>query len=521
MAGNSGDILRRGEAVNAKPAAHGAGVGLLFMAGLVLPLLSGLVFFWPERTIANVDDLFFVPWAMEYADTGRHWNGLLALQFPDLASYHLQPRLHLILAGTYFAVAGASTATLVFYEFLCYALTSLAFLLVCLRLNLRLAGLFTPLVLAPLYVVSGFRLELTGGMLFAIGLLLFLPLLTSSRTREPGGHRLETAAGISGKTLLAIAPLAAPSVFAWSLGTIAVLELWRLLSDRAGLVRIFLEGLVALALALCVFAVSIDFELAEFLEQFTYHAGRSVGHGFNEEAVLRAVLFGGCTAVLFRRNATAAAVLCACLAAGQLVAAFLHDKALIRNLAASMVFLLTVDGVLSKRWSVIKSAVCAAVFVVLSVNFFSFYLFAGGAGNAQAVQAAYAEDIAGGKRVFVDETMAHHYLDHQTNGALAWTWGGTFPDSRLNDIKDLGEGDVWYLSDYTLRGYLKGHTDIARTLWPDTDYRHVPQISCVLGRHSCNLPATRWTVVRLERRNGDLLVQKLGVDPEPRRQPEY
>ncbi|MCK7613399.1 hypothetical protein [Roseibium sediminicola] len=486
------------------------------MAGLVLPLLSGLVFFWPERTIANVDDLFFVPWAMEVAETRRHWNSLLAVQFPELTSYHLQPRLHLILAGTYFAVAGASTATLVLFEFLCYALTSLAFVLLCLRLNLRLAVLFTPLIFAPLYVVSGFRLELTGGLLFMAGLLLSLPLLTAAGTGRPDESRRESAAGISGKLLLAIAPLAAPSVFAWSLGAIAVLELWRLLTRRAGLGRILLEGAVALSLALSVFAISIDFEFAEFLAQFTYHASRSVGHGFNEEAVLRAALFAVCAFALRRRKATAAAMLCACLAAGQLIAAFLHDKALIRNLAASMVFLLTVDAGLNRHWQWAKAMLFAAVFVVVSVNFFSFYLFADPAENAQAVQTAYLADIADGKRVFVDETMAHHYLDHQTDGALAWTWGGTFPDSRLNDIKDLGEGDVWYLSDYTLRGYLKGHTDIARTLWPDTDYLHVPQISCVLGRHSCNLPATRWTVIRLERRNGDLLVQDLGVDREPR-----
>jgi|GEM_PF-1722828 len=489
--------------------------GLVLIAGVLLPLVCGLVFFWPDRTVANVDDLFFVPWAMEFAETGRHWNSLLAVQFPGLASYHLQPRLHLILAGWFFAAAGANTGTLVLFEFLCYALTSLAFVFICLKLNLRLAALFTPLLFAPMYVVAGFRLELTGSLIWLFGLLVSLPLLIKAVLGVSFKTRTETAASIGGKALLGIAPLAAPAVFAWSLGAIAVIEVWRLVSRQASLVRILCEGFAALAIALIVFAASVDFEFAEFLKQFAYHASRSTGGGFNDEAVVRAVLFAAAAALLFRR-ARVIAAFCLCLAAGQLLAAFLHDKALIRNLAASMVFLIAVDGALGARWDRAKAAVFAVLFLVLSVNFLSFYLFSGEADNQDEVAAAYLQDLADGKRVFIDETMAQHFLDQQTEGALSWTWGGTFPKGRPTGLSDLEEGDVWYVSEYTLRGYLKGRHDVAEKTWPDPDYRHVPQIPCVLGRHSCNLPVIRWTMMRLERKDGTVTAQAIGEDADPR-----
>jgi hypothetical protein len=83
-------------------------------------------------------------------------------------------------------------------------------------------------------------------------------------------------------------------------------------------------------------------------------------------------------------------------------------------------------------------------------------------------------------------------------------------------MDDLLDGDVWYISEYTLLGYLKGRHDVAAKVWPQPDYRRVPQLPCLLGRHSCNLPETRWTVMRLERKDGRVLVQELGKDAAPR-----
>jgi hypothetical protein len=452
---------------------------------------------------------------MEFAESGRHWNSLLAVQFPGLESYHLQPRVHLILAGLFFSVSGSDTTMLVLFEFLCYALTSLVFVLICLKLNLRLAALFTPLIFAPMYVVAGFRLELSGALIWGLGLLVSLPVLIRAVAGKPDQDRIVTACSITGKVLLGIAPLAAPAVFAWSLGAIVVLEIWRLVSRQASLLRVLAEGFAALGLALVVFGVSADFEFAEFLDQFTYHASRSTGGGFNDEAIVRAVLFAAAAAVLFRK-ARVVAAFCAMLAAGQFLAAFLHDKALIRNLAASIVFLVALDAALAVKWNKAKSTLYSILFLVLSVNFISFYLFSEDRQNQDSVVATYLQDVEAGKRVFVDETMAQHYLDQKTAGALSWTWGGTFPKGRATGLDDLQEGDVWFVSEYTLLGYLKGRHDVARKIWSNPDYQKVPQIPCVLGRHSCNLPSERWKIMRLERENGKVTIQEFGERIEER-----
>ncbi|MBG6175077.1 hypothetical protein IWQ55_002902 [Labrenzia sp. EL_208] len=94
----------------------------LLLAGLAAP-----VFFWPDHTIAHVDDLFFIPWAAEYATTGNHGNPLLAVQFPGLENYHLYTRFHLILSGLFLDQFGVSRQSVVAYEYLCFLLTTLAF----------------------------------------------------------------------------------------------------------------------------------------------------------------------------------------------------------------------------------------------------------------------------------------------------------------------------------------------------------------------------------------------------------
>ncbi len=419
------------------------------VAGGVLPLVCGLVFFWPERTIPYVDDLFFIPWASEFAQTGRHLNPLLAVQFPGLESYHLQPRLHFILSGWFLKAAGISTATIVLYEFLCYVATSLVFVVFCLRLNLRTAALFTPLIFAPMYVVSGFRLELTGSFIWMLGLLLVLPVAVRAGTGDTRQTGPETVSAVAGTALLGIAPLTALSMLAWSVGVIAVLQIWRLRTRQASLVRVLSEGLVALAIAVALFAVSVNFEFAEFFRQIAYHSSRSHGSGkFNVEAIFRAAMFAGVSWVVFRKSRTAG-IFGFCLAAGQFFGAFVHDRPLIRNLCGRNVVSAggrrAVERPLAQgeAWPLRRFG--AGAFLQLH----RFYVLSEPLPNRQAVVEAYRQDLADGKRVFIDETMAHHFLDQKTSGALSWTWRGTFPKGRPTSMGDLKEGDVWYVSEYT------------------------------------------------------------------------
>lgn len=466
---------------------------------LLLAAAAGLVFFWPERTIAHVDDLFFIPWAAEVAAAGNHINPLLSVQFPDLENYHLYTRFHLILSGRFLELFGVSRLSVVGYEFLCFLLTALAFSAMCLAMRLPKAALLTPLLFAPMYVVTGFRLEITACVFWTLGFFL---LSWPARERD-GADAAPHFSSIRtlGKLAFAFAPLASPAVFAWSLGAIIAHDLWRLIFRDLKLMTLVVENAVALLLALLIFALSIDFQFREFIEQIVFHAQRSTGHGINGEALGRAAIFAVAGLVLTRFSRPAALV-CLMLSLGQGLAAFLHDKVLVRNLAATMVFLVGLDAVTQKRFQKTAYVLYTLVFLVISANFLIFYVLSERAPGRDAAALDYRSDIGAQKRVFIDETMGHHYLDHQTRDAISWTWGRKFPLARAEELEELRDGEVWYLSPYTLFAYLKGHTDIARALSDNVTYRRTPQLPCVMGRHSCRLPADGWTMLRLER-DGD------------------
>ncbi|MET1413208.1 hypothetical protein ABVF61_13115 [Roseibium sp. HPY-6] len=466
---------------------------------LILAVLSAFVFFWPNHTIAHVDDLFFVPWAAEYAATGNHINPMLAVQFPGLENYHLYTRFHLILAGLFFDWFGTSRLSVVVYEFLCFFLTTLAFSALCVVIRLPKAALFAPLLFAAMYVVTGFRLEITACIFWVLG--LFLLFWAASRQDHEGAGIRVSSLRTAAKLALAFAPLASPALFAWSLGAIVIHDVWRIAFREVRIVSLILENAVALLLGLLIFSISIDFQYREFVDQIIFHAARSTGHGINDESLGRAAVFAIVGLVLARWSRPAA-LLCLMLSAGQGLAGFLHDKVLVRNLAASMVFLVALDAVTASRFVRVAYVLYTLVFLVVSANFLIFYAMSSNATGLENAVRDYQQDTSSQKRVFVDETMAHHYLDHQTRDAISWTWGRKFPLARAEELHELREGEVWYLSPYTLFAYLKGHTAIAKALEADVTYRRTPQLPCVMGRHSCRLPADGWTMLRLER-DGD------------------
>lgn len=478
---------------------------------LLLAAASALVFFWPEHTIAHVDDLFFVPWAAEVAANGNHVNPLLSVQFPGLENYHLYTRFHLILSAIYLDVFGVSRLGVVGYEYLCYLLTALAFSAVCLAIRLPKAALMTPLLFAPMYVVSGFRLEVTACVFWASGFFLLFRAAAGPDGEETGGRI--SVLRTFGKLALAFAPLASPALFAWSLGAIVVHDLWRIAFRDLKIMTLAIENALALSVALLIFSLSIDFQFREFIDQVAFHAQRSTGHGVNGEALGRAALFA-VAALVLTRFSRPAALLCLMLSLGQGFAAFLHDKVLVRNLAAAMVFLVALDAVTQKRFQRLAYVLYTLVFLAVSANFLIFYVLSDRAPGRDAATRDYLDDIGAQKRVFIDETMAHHYLDHQTRDAISWTWGRQFPLARAEELEELRDGEVWYVSPYTLFAYLKGQTAIARALSKDVTYRRAPQLPCVMGRHSCRLPAEGWTMLRLERDGNSVRVRDYASERE-------
>ncbi|MEM8703194.1 MAG: hypothetical protein AAGF82_15315, partial [Pseudomonadota bacterium] len=418
--------------------------------------------------------------------------------------YHLYTRFHLILSGWFLEQFGVSRLSVVTYEFVCFLLTAFAFAAMCLAMRLPKAALMTPLLFAPMYVVTGFRLEITACVFWALGFfLLFWPAREEDGT-EAAAHF--SAIRTLGKLALAFAPLASPAVFAWSLGAIIVHDLWRIGFRDLKIMTLVAENAVALVLALLIFALSVDFQFRTFIDQIVFHAQRSTGQGINDEALGRAAIFAGSALVLLKFSRPAA-LLCLMLSLGQGLAAFLHDKVLVRNLAATMVFLVGLDAVTQKRFQSAAYIFYTLVFLVVSANFLIFYVLSDRAPGRDAAALDYLSDTSAKKRVFIDETMAHHYLDHQTRDAISWTWGRKFPLARADELEELRDGEVWYLSPYTLFAYLKGHTDIARALSDDVIYRRTPQLPCVMGRHSCRLPADGWTMLRLERDGAKVTVR--------------
>ncbi|WP_428648470.1 hypothetical protein [Roseibium sp.] len=476
---------------------------------LILTLICGLIFFWPDRTIAHVDDLFFIPWASEYAASREHINPLLSVQFPGLENYHLYTRFHLIIAGLFLDLFGTSTVSVLAYEFTCYFLTSLAFSALCLAIRLPRAALFVPVLFAPMYVVTGFRLEITACVFWMFGLFL---LFGAGALQQKGSPLLRVSLlRAAAKLALAFAPLASPAVFAWSLGAILIHDLWRLVFREAKFIPLLLENAAALAAGLLVFSISIDFQYREFVDQIVFHSARSTGHGVNGEALGRAALFALAGLVSFRWSRPVA-LLCLMLSLGQGAGAFLHDKVPVRNLAASMIFLVVVDALARGRLRRVAPVLYVLTFFAVSANFLLFYTVSGPVGGVEAAARDYRSDIEADKRVFIDETMAHHFLDHQTRDAISWTWGRKFPLARAEHLSELREGEVWYLSPYTLFGYLKGHTQIAKALAGEVRYERVPQLPCVMGRHSCRLPAERWAMLRLERDGETIKVRDYAED---------
>lgn len=481
---------------------------LLILSISLTAVCYGL-FFNAAFSIPNVDDLFFIPWAAELAVNGRHENTLLSEQFPDLTQLYLQTRAHMIAAAAYFRFAGVGRGSVVDYQFWCFAVVSVSFALLALSHKMRIAVVFGPLIFAVMYALSGFRLEVTGVILWMLGLALLygkIPQRQSGMGQE--GYPLVWAvmSGV-GKLFLALAPIAAPSLFAWSLGAILAYDFHRLVIGKVKLGKIFLQDLLVLSLAVLVLLISIDFNVFEFISQFFFHASRALGGGMNFEALFRGMGFA-LIAWFLSRNGSSVALIVAALALGQLIAAGLHDKSLIRNIAASMIFLLTVDGLIPKPYRIFAWGMAFVASVLLAGNLILFQLFAEPAGKyAVAIRTDYAADLVKMDKVAIDEAMAHHVLDQKTAGAIAWTWRNRFPKNRPQKLAELDAGEVWYVSKYTLFGYLKGRHDIARRLAGIVRYEHTPQIGCWIGRQSCNLPKYGWGIMRFERVGKTVLVK--------------
>lgn len=463
---------------------------------LLLIAVCQPIFFNPQLSLIHIDDLFFVPWAAELAQTGRHFNPLLRDQFPDFETLLLQTRLHMIAAAEYFNFAGVSRSSVVFYAYICYAVAALSFLFLSLSKGLKVAALFGPILLAVMYALGGFRLEMTGSAIWLLGVtMLFGPNLVMDAAERKNAALWS----VFGKIILVLAPLAAPAALAWSLGAIVARDAFDFLEKRRKLSSILMEDIALIPVAILLLMLTIDFDFKEFWSQFFYHASRSDGRLINPEAFFRGVAIFGLGLFIGRRDRGVGKIILA-LALGQILASILHDKSVMRNVAATVVFLLAVDVLLTGKMKVLAWVTCAVAALFLSANFLLFYgLSERDETSYQAVRDHYSTDISSGKRVLIDEVMAHHFLDHQTRDATAWKWSKPFPLANPGSLNELGSNEVWYLSKYVLYSWMRRRSEVGNRLADDVAYAQAPHIGCWIGRSSCRYPQNGWQILRFER----------------------
>ena len=472
---------------------------------VVFLLICSLLFFRPSLAIVHIDDLFFAPWAIEFAETGKHTNELIREYFPGVTDIQLQPRLHIILSGWFLSAVGANSAGIVAYQALCFVLCSCLAALVFVRQGASNVAVCVPFLMAPFFALSGFRVELTGVLFFLAGCILIIEVLC--REKKGADNEVPSSLLVFAKLLLAVAPLAAPALFAWSLGMIIATDLIALQQRRLAFQRLLVCNMVALAIALCVFSWVINFEYQSFFSQFIHHSTGTTGTGVNVDALVRSFVFLLVGVVLYRRN-PAASFLVVGLALGQFLAGWLHDKSLIRNVAAALVFGSLVGSLMSRMRPHFVYGLLLISGCFLSMNLLLFYGFTTSQNtDYRPIIEDVRNDNLAGKRVLVDEVTAQHALNYQLDGLLAWTWSKEFPATRPSSVSELPDGTVWYLSKYRLYSYLKGRSDLSKPLGDRVRYETTPFLLCVLGRNSCRMPKDSWGVMRWEKVGDEIVIK--------------
>lgn len=453
----------------------------VLLASTLFIFALGYVFYQPDYVSAHVDDLFLFQWAAEFAQTGRHTNSQLAQYLPDgWTELFTHTRFHFILSGWFFRAFGISSDTFIIFGFLCYASFTFAFLCLCYNNSFSLASIFAPYLFLFGFAVAGFRFEITGAIFWIVG----IACLRSVHAPD-AGQKLTLIVEFLAKLSLAFAPLAAPALLGWSLGVFAVTDGYRIVQNRRKLPGIFLINSAVLIIVVMLFSVSIDFNFSEFYHQFSTIAALVSSGIASGNLKIEHLLKGlGFLAIAYavRSKNREAATLIAMIGAGQVFAAILHDKGLIRNLATFMVILLTAQVIHEGKYKPFAWTLAIVASVAMSFNFVSFRIFSKVAQNSPApIVADYQADRNSGKTVMIDETMALHFGDQKNTGTIAWTWSLKIPKNRPQSLSDLHAGEVWYVSKFTLYKYFSGSHPMAQAIWPRMTYETTPQLGCPMG----------------------------------------
>ncbi|MDD3444437.1 MAG: hypothetical protein PHS60_03445 [Zavarzinia sp.] len=493
-----------GQSSAPRSSASGAGAS---GSGALAPVILGLLLCLGLRLAAPVlvtyaDDGFFTQWAAEYARTGTLRSPFLDTLFPDFKDLLLvYPPLHVVLAGLFLRLDGISRAGFDDYLFLSMALATIGFALAACRVFASRAAAFMAFpVVAAVYLLYPFRPEVTGFTVFALGIGIGWGL---------GGWRR-----LAGLFLLMLAPIAAPSLFGGALTLVLAQEIMGLHDRRwRGVGRRIVELALLGALAFLVLLASIQFDLSEFLRQFTIHAGLG-RQSFNAQSVLSGVVVIGLGFLLRRlggRDSWGWRLLLA-IGAGLCVAELFHVRGFVRDLVLAF----AVTGFVAAAARGPRLARLAAVLpVVVAGGFCLGYLGNVASMNlfgeavvrperAARIAEWRAQAAAGELKLFVDDVALRDLLDFDSDHIGSWNRHDPIPGGMPTSFDVLGPDEIWIVSAYTLFGYLRGQNFAAADVIGG--YERAPSLGCFAGRVGCKLPRRHFDYV-LFRRGADGAVQ--------------
>ena len=433
------------------------------------------------------------------------WAPDLARQFPGRTEILVYPPVHMATAGLFFKYAGFTAKTADLYTALCALLTSLGCMLAVARLGLQRAALAVAPLGFMIFSFYGLRPEVTGAPLFSIGLALLL-----------GKSRIEA---LVGRTLLFLAPAAAPTMLGPAGAMLAVFTLDQVWTERR-IAPIF-DSVVALLIAVLIFGLPVGFRYEQVVADTAYHYAAQGSNVYASAFIKAGLLLAGALLVWKRdaANKPAALALLGLAVAVLILTSRSHTGAsFLVNYLGAAIF---ISALFAKTaWEKLGAFVVLGVALLIFSHLVVFWVTTkadpqSDARTREAVQSLRNE----GRTLLVDDIAAKYLYDFDIDDKIGWHWARPFPDTVPTSLAELRKDDLWVVSRFAFLGYLDRETApfVKYLNLAKEPYGRARLLPCLIGRMSCRLPARRFDYVLFWRdKSGQAYVQDLIADPEPR-----
>lgn len=461
-----------------------------FLIALVASWLASRALYLP-----HVDDLFIASWAKAEAEGAALPVHALSrfLVSPDY--FQFSPKGHILALAAMFGVFADPLDAILALRVGMFVLAAVIVVYRC--RDMPIVSIFFPLLLGVTMLHTGLRWEGSALVLLLGGIMLLWGT-------EPGTGIGPFARRTLAKTLIVLAPLAAPSALAYGAGFLLVADL-RQLSWRK-LPALALEGAIALTVGILALGAMIGFDFHEFVRVYGAAGQGNVLLNFAPMRVFNGVALLAAGFAL-RHRAPHTWWLTAAIGLGALISVFLHNKISISMPMTSLALLLIADEAVKVRRRALWLT-AGTISLALYVNQIQFALLSRSEPAAAAEVHAFAERARSeGRTLLVDEIAGIQGLGLDLRQAYAWTWSLQHPNSRPGSIEAIKDGESWIISTYTIHGWLRSTGVAGFPRKAPVEAPALRGLPCLLGRNSCRLPKTRWSYYLVERRNGEISMQ--------------